>query len=225
MKLIRTFFARCGTTTRFAQAANGPGLAGMVAILLVLQACGGSAGSETNAPAQPSAPAESTTAAVVATATPATRATEVAQPTPTVAAVVKALSGEQELSEALNRVYRDAGAIPAGACTVERLNGLVDEIYGIYRANPNKFSLAGGMASIYAELTALAKRNNNGEAMELAGRVKRTVEELIVQHLAERGLPAENKAQAMNSWNENVGKKVADIEDGGECSITLARKP
>lgn len=178
--------------------------------------CGG--GTEKSIPT--SEPTESETTVVVETATPTATATEAATPTPTEIPVA-VLEGEVELKEEVMQVYDDVVEIPSGACTVEMIDGLIDEIYGIYNSNPNKFSLAGGLASVYAELSFLAERDGNAEAARLAARIKQTVEELIVQHLKERNLPAENKSQLVDAWNENVRKKVADIEDGGECSISL----
>lgn len=143
-------------------------------------------------------------------------------PSPTEETIVP-ITDDVSIKSALVNVYKGV-TVPQGSCTVDTISALVDELYFIYKANPNKASLTGGLSSVYAELIVLSKTQNNVQAEKTAKSIRAGVELLIEQHLQERGLPATNKPVSIAAWESNVGRKIEGIQDGSGCDIVLSSK-
>ena len=153
------------------------------------------------------------------TVAPTVKAVET--PTPKVE-IIKPISDVVAIKAGLSEVYQGKN-VPQGSCSVETINAYSDQVFALYQKNPNKFTLAGQIASIYAELSVVAKSQGNVAAEELAKSVRAGVEVLIVEHLQEKGLPASHKTELMTAWEQNVARKVDGIKDGSGCDIVLEK--
>lgn len=158
-------------------------------------------------------------ATIEITVAPTVKAVET--PTPKVE-IIKPISDVVAIKAGLSEVYQGKN-VPQGSCSVETINAYSDQVFALYQKNPNKFTLAGQIASIYAELSVVAKSQGNVAAEELAKSVRAGVEVLIVEHLQEKGLPASNKTELMTAWEQNVARKVDGIKDGSGCDIVLEK--
>lgn len=152
---------------------------------------------------------------------PTVKPTEVVLPTPTPKAeVIKPVSDLITIKTGLADVYK-LKSVPQGSCPVETINAFADQIFALQQVNPNKFTLAGQIATIYAELSVFAKNGGGVPAEDLAKSLRAGVEVLIEQHLQERGLPATNKPGLVTAWEQNVARKIEVIESGSGCSIVI----
>ena len=164
-------------------------------------------------------PESSLTATIEITMTPTVKAVET--PTPK-AEIIQPVSDIEAIKASLTEAYQGE-IVPQGSCSAETINAYADQIFALYQKNPNKYTLAGQIATIYAELSVVAKSQGNTDAEELAKSIKAGVEKLIVEHLQEKGLPASNKAELVAAWEQNVAKKVESISDGSGCDIVLEK--
>jgi len=161
----------------------------------------------------------SLTATIEITVEPTAKAVET--PTPK-AEVIKPISDVAAIKAGLTEVYMGK-TVPKGSCNIDTINAYADQIAALYQKNPNKFTLSGQIATIYAELTVIAKSQDDVAVSELAKGVKAGVEVLIVEHLQEKGLPASNKAELVAGWEQIVARKVDAINDGSGCDIVLEK--
>ena len=161
----------------------------------------------------------SLTATIEITVEPTAKAVET--PTPK-AEVIKPISDVAAIKAGLTEVYMGK-TVPNGSCNIDTINAYADQIEALYKKNPNKFTLAGQIATIYAELTVIAKSQDDAAVSELAKGLKAGVEVLIVEHLQEKGLPASNKAELVAAWEQNVARKVNAIKDVSGCDIVLEK--
>lgn len=164
-------------------------------------------------------PSLTATIEIAATASPTIKATETPVPT---AEIIQPVSDVIAIKAGLSEVYKGQ-SIPQGSCSAEAIQAYAGQLFDIYQRNPNKFSLVGGIASIYAELSVIAKSQGNVSAGELAKSIRAGVEILIVEHLQEKGLPASNKAELVTAWEQNVARKIEAINDGSGCDIVLEK--
>ena len=175
-------------------------------------ACGGD---DKKSDAAVGSPPSATTLA----ATP-TETSEQPPTSPTPAEPIEPISDLDEIKTGLSDVYRDK-SIPHGSCPVEAIHAFADQSFLLYSKNPNKFTLAGQIATIYAEVSVFAEAEESVSAEVFAKSLRAGVEILIEQHLQERGLPAANKAEVVAAWEQNVARKVRVIEDGSGCNIVI----
>ncbi len=164
-------------------------------------------------------PSLTATIEIAATASPTIKAVETPVPT---AEIIQPVSDVIAIKAGLSEVYKGQ-SIPQGSCSAEVIQAYTGQLFDIYQRNPNKFSLVGGIASIYAELSVIAKSQGNVSAGELAKSIRAGVEILIVEHLQEKGLPASNKAELVTAWEQNVARKIEAISDGLGCDIVLEK--
>ncbi len=161
----------------------------------------------------------SLTATIEITMTPTTKAVETPSPK---AEIIQPVSDIVAIKAGLTEAYQGE-IVPQGSCSAETINTYADQIFALYQKNPNKYTLAGQIATIYAELSVVAKSQGNTDAGELARSIKAGVEVLIVEHLQEKGLPASNKADLIAAWEQNVARKVEAIKDASGCDIVLEK--
>ncbi len=134
---------------------------------------------------------------------------------------VDPITESSAIKAGLAEVYQGK-IVPQGSCSVETINTFIDQMFEIYQKNPNKFTLTGQIATVYAELIVIAD-HGNAAAGDLAKSLRAGVEVLIEQHLKERNLPASNKAEGLAAWEQNVARKVDAIKDGSGCDIVIEK--
>lgn len=162
----------------------------------------------------------SLTATIEITVEPTAKAVET--PTPKVE-VIKPVTEVVAIKAGLTEVYQGK-SVPQGSCSVEIMNAYTDQIFANYQKSPVKFTLAGQMATIYAQLSVFAKNGGGVPAEELAKSVRAGVEILIKEHRQELGLPPLTVAESMVSWEQNVARRLAEIEDKSGCDISLEKQ-
>ena len=183
--------------------------------------CGGSS-NELEVQGAETVATESLTATVELEPTKVATPEKTSTPTPTPELVVP-VTDLNEIKQQVAVVY-EGKTLQQGSCSVDILGAYIDQIYELYQKNPNKFTLAGQIASVYAELVVVAENSKSKDVTELMKRIEFGVEILIKEHLKERNLPAENLQSGVDAWKQNVDRKVLGIRDGGGCDIVIEQK-
>jgi len=165
---------------------------------------------------------ESFTATVVLEPTKIPEKTVVPTETPEVIVPVK-LSDSVEIKAELSAIYKGK-VLSKDSCSVDVIKAFVDQSYELYQKNPAKNTLAGQIASVYAELSVIEESSNDKTISDLMKQVRTGIEILLIEHLKERNLPASNITASFEAWNQNVARKVIGIKDGSGCDIVLEAK-
>lgn len=197
-------------------AAAGLSLAGAAGV-----ECGGG-GNEPEVLGAETVAKESFTATVILEPTKVVTAEKTSTPTATPEVIVPVID-QNEIKKEVTAVY-EGKTLQNGSCSVDIVDNYIDQIYALYQKNPNKFTLAGQIASVYAELVVISENSKDESVTDLMKRIEAGASELIKEHLKERNLPAENLQAGIDAWNQNVARKVLAIKDGSGCDIVIEGK-
>ncbi|MCC6420512.1 MAG: hypothetical protein IT429_19925 [Gemmataceae bacterium] len=197
-------------------AAAGLSLAGAAGV-----ECGGG-GSEPEVLGAATVATESFTATVIPGQTKVVTAEQTSTSAVTPEVIVP-ITAQNEIKKEVTAVYKGK-TLQNGSCSVDIVDNFIDQIYALYQKNPNKFTLAGGIASVYAELVVMSENSKDESVTGLMKRIEAGVSELTKEHLKERNLPAENLQAGIDAWNQSVARKVLAIKDGSGCDIVIEGK-